>query len=111
MNIEYSEGAKQWGESYALVQQATESLKEVLGPIHQDVVRGNWARIEDERHRTLYRLTLSDFAGTADLSFEPDELRQPTHMLGRLYHLLGKLLQVRSAQQLKELRRLRDLED
>ena len=111
MNIEYSEGAKQWGESYALVQQATESLKEVLGPIHQDVVRGNWARIEDERHRTLYRLTISDFAGTVVSNFASDELKQPSHMLVRLSQLWGKLLQVRNWEQRKELQRIKNLED
>ena len=109
MNIEYSEGAKQWGES-ALVEQASERLKEVLGP-SQEVVKANWARIEDERHRPLYRLTLTDFAGSAEINFEPEELRQPTHMRVRLYHLLGKLLQVRSATQLEELHRLRNRED
>ena len=110
MNIEYSEGAEQWGADYAPVRQATESLREVLGP-SRDVVKANWTRTEDERHRPLYRLTISDFAGKAESSFDPDELRQPSHMLVRISQLWGKLLQVRNWEQWKELQRIIALED
>src|SRR4051812_24430164 len=110
MGGEYEHRIRQWGESYALIQQASARLKEVLED-SPDEVKANWSIFEDERHQPKYRLPLSDFAGAAESSFDPDELGNPAYMRVRFYHLLAKLLQVRSARQLKEVHRLSGLED
>jgi hypothetical protein len=102
MNVVYDDRSKQVKEYFTLLQQATERLKDVLGP-SSGLVKAKWDRIEDERGRSLYSLTLSDFTGEAEARFAPDELQNSTHMRVRLYKLWGDLLQDRNRKQMKEL--------
>jgi hypothetical protein len=105
MNVRYSEKAKQSGEGYALLQQATNRLEEVLGP-SADLVSAEWDRTQDQRGRTLYTLTVSDFTGEASASFTPEELQAPGRLRSRLLALWGDLLQARSDAQVKKLQEL-----
>ena len=90
MNVTYRETARQPGEGYSLLQQATEQLKEVLGP-SADQVSVEWDRSQDDRGRILYTLTISDQTGEARATFAPGELASPTQMRMRLYRLWGGL--------------------
>ena len=103
MNVVYQEKANEWGETYALLQQATERLKELLGP-SEGLAKAEWGRMADERGCTLYTLRISDFTGeTAETGFTLDELKNPTLMRFRLYRLGGDLLRERNRKQLQEL--------
>src|SRR4051812_29758053 len=110
MNVVYHDRAKQGGEGYVLLQQATERLKEVLGG-SADSVRVEWDQADDERGRVLCTLTLRDHPDEAKARFAPDELTQPPHMRVRLYRLWGELLQARNHRQLRHLREDGGLED
>ena len=109
MNVAYSDRAKQAGECFELIQQATGKLKETLGSA-QDSVRAQWERIEDEQGRSLYSLKISDFSGEVEATFAPDDLLRGTHMRFRLAQLWGSLLQIRSRKQMDALRETGDTE-
>jgi len=102
MIVTYSDKAKQCGEEYVLLQQATMLLEGVLGP-SASLVTVEWDRREDSQGRILYPLRLSDWTGAVSASFAPDELRSPSHMRVRLYRLWGDLLQVRNHKLLQEM--------
>jgi phosphoribosylglycinamide formyltransferase-1 len=102
MNVTYSDGVKERGERYELLQQATKGLEEVLGPAAASA-KAEWDRTEDPKGRTLYTLRVSDWTGSAAASFAPEELTSATHMRVRLHHLWGDLLGARSRKQLQEL--------
>jgi hypothetical protein len=102
MNVTYSDKARQWGEGYALLQQATTRLEEVAGP-SADLVKVEWDRVEDAGGRSLYTLTLSDWTGSVSADFTLDELQLPTHLRVRLYRLWGDLLQMRNHKELQQL--------
>jgi hypothetical protein len=102
VNIAYSESARQWGEGYTLLQQATMRLEEIGGP-SAGQVKAEWDRAEDSRGRTIYTLRLSDWTGAVSAAFAPEELRNSTHMRYRLLRLWGDLLQVRSDKLLQDL--------
>jgi hypothetical protein len=107
MNVIYSEKAKQGGEGYALLQQATERLKEVVGET-ADPIKAEWDRREDGEGRSLYTLRLSDWSGAVSASLTPDELQSPSRLPVRLDRLWGQLPQIRSHKQLEELRKSGD---
>ncbi len=98
MKVEYSDKAKQWGEGFALLQQATKRLEEVVGPATAWVV-AVWDRAEDARGRSVYTLRISDWEGAVSATFTPDELRSRTQDRYYWHRLWGDLLQVRSHQQ------------
>jgi hypothetical protein len=102
MNVTYSDKAKQWGEGYVLLQQATKRLEEVLGS-SAGQVKAEWDRTEDAKRRIIYTLRLSDWTGSVSAAFTPDELQSPSLMRYRFVRLWGDLLQVRSHKQLEEL--------
>src|SRR5438105_5463422 len=104
MNVTYGEKTDHKPE-YALLQEATRRLEEVLGQ-SADLVAVEWKRGQDERGRLLYTLRLSDFAGAVSATFAPDELRSPSHQRYRLLDLWGDLLQVRSDAQMKKIHQL-----
>ena len=97
MNVVYHEKAKQWREGYALMEEATERLQEVLGS-SLDPVEAEWDGAEDKQGRMVYTLKLRDFAGEVQACFTPEELMRPNDRHFRAYRLLGKLLQVRDHQ-------------
>src|SRR5947209_4414721 len=101
VNVTYTENAK-YGDAYALLQQATERLKKILGT-SADRVSVEWDRGQDVRGRAQYTLKLSDHTGQVAASFAPDELSLSAHMRYRLLDLWGDLLQVRSHKLLQEL--------
>jgi hypothetical protein len=105
MNVTYQNKAKQWGEGYALLQQATKRLEEVLGP-SAELVSAEWTQGQDARGRIIYTLTLSDFTGQVSATFAPEELQSPNHLRIRLLDLCGDLLQARSDAQMKKLKQL-----
>jgi hypothetical protein len=102
MNVTYTDRAKQWGEAFVLLQQATKRLEEILGP-SAGLVRAEWDRTEDARGRPLYTLRIADWAGSVSATFTPAELRDSEQMHYCLVRLWGDLLQVRSHKQLEEL--------
>ena len=101
MNIVYSDRAKQGGDGFALIEQATAQLKEVFAPI-EDQIKLEWDRVEDERNRPAYTLTVSDSTEEAQVKLEPDELKKATYVRIRLYQLLGLLLQARNHRLMKQ---------
>ncbi|HJT76798.1 MAG TPA: hypothetical protein VJ739_06310 [Gemmataceae bacterium] len=105
MTVTYTDKAKQWGEGYALLQEATDRLEEVLGE-SAGLVSAEWDRTQDARGRVLYRLRLSDFTGQVSATFTHEELQSPGHMRFRLLGLWGDLLQMRSDEQVKKLQQL-----
>ena len=110
MDVIYSDKLRQGDEKYALLQQVTTRLEEAIGP-SANRVKAEWDRTEDERHRPLYTLRISDPTATATTSFAPDELAASPHLRFRLHRLWGDLLQVRSHQQLDDLQGNGDPED
>jgi hypothetical protein len=100
MNVTYTDKAKQGG--FALLQQATRYLEEVLGR-SVETVKAEWDRTEDADGRSLYTLRLSDWSGSVSASFTPDELQSLSRSRIPLYRLWDELLQVRSHKQLEEL--------
>jgi hypothetical protein len=105
MEIRYTDRAREWEPGYSLLQQATAQLEEVIGaPAAR--VRAEWDRIEDERARPLYTLRISDWTGSAQTRFAPEELTFPAHTRTRLHRLWGDLLQVRSDAQHRKVEEL-----
>ncbi len=105
MNVKYSDKAKQSGEEYVLLEQATQSLERLAGPSAASV-SAEWDRSHDERGRTRYTLTLSDMSGEVSATFTPNELRSPSRMRSQLLEVWGDLLQRRSHAQMKKLQQL-----
>jgi hypothetical protein len=102
MNIIYQDRAKQWREGYALLEQVTRRLEEVVGQ-SADPVTAEWDRAEDAQGHLVFTLRLSDWAGSVTGVFAPEELASSSHMRSRFYRLWGDLLQIRSSKQLQEL--------
>jgi hypothetical protein len=101
-NVIFTEKTKQSAGGYALLQQASRTLEEILGQ-SGSLVTAEWDRGEDDRGRTLYILRISDWTGSATAVFAPADLEHAGHLRSRLYRLWGDLLQVRSHYQLQEL--------
>jgi hypothetical protein len=104
MNVTYTDKAKQGGEGFALLQQATRHLEEVLGP-SVETVKAEWDRTEDGNGRSRYTLRLSDWSGSVSASFTPAELQSLSRRRIPLYRLWDDLLQVRNHKQLEELQK------
>jgi hypothetical protein len=102
MNVIYTDRARQRGEESALLQGATRRLEDVLGQ-SAGLVTAEWDRVQDERGRPPYRLTISDRTGSVSTDFALTELTSSSHMRGRLLQLWGDLLQIRSHRQLQVL--------
>ncbi len=98
MKVTYSEKARQWGEGYQLVQNATKRLEEILGP-SADQVTAEWDRTEDALRHVQYTLALRDFTGEVQATFSPAELTFDDYVRARLFRLWGDLLQIRSDKQ------------
>ena len=80
------------------VQDASAYLQE-LGPSASQAL-AEWSLIQDERGRELINLRLSDWTGSVEYRFAPEELSSPAQIRRRLHRLWGDLLQVRSHVQL-----------
>lgn len=102
MKVIYTDKAKQRGEEYPLLQQASQRLEEIVGP-SADSVTAEWDRTEDGRGRMLYTLRISDWTGSATAALAPDELRSTVNLRHRLLQLWGDLLQIRNQYQLQKL--------
>lgn len=102
MRVIYHDRAKQWGEGYALLQQATKRLEEIVGH-SEDLVTAEWDRTQDAQGRVVFTLRLADWSGWVTAVFAPEELESASHLRSRFYSLLGDLLQIRSTKQLQEL--------
>jgi len=105
MKVTYSEKARQWGEGYQLVQNATKRLEEVLGQ-SADQVTAEWDRTKDPRGGVLYTLKLRDATDQVQASFTPDELKFAVRFL--LYRLWGDLLKIRSDEQHRKVQEMVD---
>src|SRR5258708_7534951 len=104
MDVTYTDKAKQWGEGFSLLQGATTRLQEILGP-SADHVKAVWDRIEDEKHRTLCTLHISDGMDAATAALTPDELQSDPHLRYRLHRLWGDVLQARSHRQFEAIQK------
>jgi hypothetical protein len=81
---------------------ATGIVEEELGNSAEQV-EVSWRLTHDQRGRPIVVLRLSDWTGSVDGNFSPDELKD-TELLGRrVVRLWGDLLQVRSREQMKAL--------
>lgn len=105
MDVQFSPEARQ-SPDVRLLEQASALLADILGPQSSQVVKAQWARLQDHQGRALYRLTIRDFTGEAFTDFAPDELQNPLHMPFRMYRLWGDLLQVRNELAHQEVQRL-----
>jgi hypothetical protein len=105
MNVRYSEEARQSREGIRLLEQAVPRLEEAIGPSAARV-EAEWDRTEDEKGHPLSTLRISDGAGSAARSFEPDELMSPTYLWLGLLRLWGDVLQARNHRQLKRLQEM-----
>ena len=94
MDVQYSPEARQSPEA-KLLEQASALLADILGAKSSQIENAEWTRVSDPNGRTLYRLSIRDFAGEATTDFTPDELQNPQQMKFCLYRLWGDLLQVR----------------
>src|SRR5438128_50772 len=86
----------------ASVNAASGILSDIIGPSGSEV-RAEWSHRLDSQGRPLIRLQLSDYTGSVEADFAPDELEKPRQVRYRLHRLWGDLLQVRSHKQLEEL--------
>src|SRR5438270_12959074 len=109
MNVTYSEKARQDGEAYALLQQATKRLEEVLGR-SAGLVKAEWDRAAGEEGRPVYTLRISDGTDSATATFPPDDLRTPSYLLFGLYRLWDDVLRARSHRHLEAAQRMSDPE-
>jgi hypothetical protein len=103
MNVSYTEKARQSGEGYALLEQATKRLEEVLGE-EASRVSAEWDRTEDEKGQPLYALTLRDASDKVTGRLAPDELLSPPSTRFRLRRLWGDLLHARTENYFRGLR-------
>ncbi len=110
MNVVYHDKAKQWGEGYPLMEEATEELQELLAN-SLDPVEAEWDREEDKQGHVVYTLKLRDFAGEVKDSFTPAELLDSNERGFRVNRLLRELLRVRSHKLLKQMREDSSTED
>ncbi len=99
-DVRYSETAKQ-GEYYALLREASARLEDAVGASSASAT-AEWGQTRDDQGRTLCTLRVSDWKGSAEAAFTPDELRQPTHLRFRLLQLWGEVLQTWHHRLLKE---------
>ena len=102
MNVVYTDAAKEAGDQYVLLQQATKRLEEILGQ-YASQITARWDRTEDDKGRTLYLLQLEDFTGEVAARFAPDDLRSPTQTAFRLRRMWIDLLQLSNELQLEKL--------
>jgi hypothetical protein len=113
MFVFYTDRVKNNGASYALLQEVSRRLEELIGPSVRrleellgpadGMVKAEWDQLEDASGRTRFRLRLSDPSESIDDSFEPSELQSASERDHRLLDLWGDLLQIRNHRQLKEL--------
>lgn len=83
----------------AKVEHATELLHEQLG-LSSRTARVSWEKTDDDRGRTVLRLTLSDWTGAVGYPFSLSELDNDDHLRQRFHRLWGDFLQVKSHTQL-----------
>ncbi|MBV9122999.1 MAG: hypothetical protein JO112_06565 [Planctomycetes bacterium] len=100
--VVYGYWIQQDRELLSLTQQRMAQLEEVLGASGSQV-SAEWDRSADARGEAVVTLRLSDFTGSATTVFQPEELKDPSHMRTRFYLLWSALLQVRIQHQLQEL--------
>ena len=81
MNVEYSDKVKQRAEDYALLQQATKSLEEVL-EANAATVKAVWDRTDDPNEGVRYTLWISDGSDSASCALKCDELTWPDYLAG-----------------------------
>jgi hypothetical protein len=93
--VEYSERAKEPAEQFALVQNATKMLEEVVAR-HANEITAEWDKTKDSHGRPAYVLRISDDFGSASMIFSPGDLEPKNFLSYRLYGLWGDLLEVRS---------------
>jgi hypothetical protein len=106
MDLQYSPEARQSPEGLALLEQASALLADILGPQSSQLEKADWQRWQDQKGRTVYRLTVRDDTGQVSTDFTLDELQNPLHMRFRMYRLWGDLLQVRNEQQHEQVQRI-----
>jgi hypothetical protein len=110
MNVTYSDKAKQSGEGFSLLQQATSRLEEILGR-SAGLVEAAWDRTEDDKGHPLYTLRISAWTDSAAASFTPEELVAPRDVRLRLRFLWDDLLRARNHKQLEKLQAMDSSED
>ena len=100
MNVVYGDKVRQFETLLALAEKATERLKEIVGTSQGTAT---WDLDIDKTGFITLSLRLSDWAGSVEGTFTPEELQHPSQMRIRLLELWGDLLQARAHHQLREL--------
>lgn len=102
MKIIYSEALRQSSDLFALAQQATRVLEEVVGRSFLPIV-AEWDRIADSQDRPLIVLRLSDGTEKVMAHLAPTELTDAENLDIRLSRLWDELLEATSRKQLERL--------
>lgn len=103
MDVKIADNLKNNRELSGLIQQATKQLEDVVGTSN-DSVRAEWDQTSDNHGRPVITLRLTDWTGTVQAQFRPNDLKSPLPLELRLLRLWGDLLQIRSHRQVDDLR-------
>lgn len=95
MEVKYAPEIPQVAAEGPLLRQASELLKDIVGPQPSQPVEAAWARLQDAEGRAVYRLTLKDATGEVFTEFTPADLRNTLLVRVTLPHLYGDLLAIR----------------
>jgi hypothetical protein len=102
MNIKYPDSVKTPNGDVASLQSVSSQLEQIAGK-SAIPASAEWEVIQNPQGNRRYLLKLWDYTGQVAEEFTPAELRSPKEMRGRLIHLWGDMLQVRSHRLLKKL--------
>jgi hypothetical protein len=89
----------------SVVDRAIHILADEVGP-SASLVQADWSMAKDERSQTVVELKLSDYTGSAQSRFVPEEMANLSLLRIRLHRLWEDLLQVRSGKQVERLKQL-----
>lgn len=101
MRTTVSEGLCRLPQRAREISEAMAILEAEIGPA-SDQVEAEWNTSRDPQGRERVHLRISDWTGSVEYRFAPEELANGPHLKLRLHRLWGDLLQVRSHVQLDD---------
>jgi hypothetical protein len=105
MNVNNSDRAKQGKEGFALLQEVTKRLEEMVRKSIAKVT-ADWDRVEDEKGHSLYTLRISDGTHSAQTQFTLAQLKFTVYWEGWLFRIWDELLAKRSDAQGRKVQEL-----
>ena len=103
MQVTYSDKARQEGEDFKLLQQASNRLEEILGKAAPRV-GAEWDRRDEPMGRHRYTLRITDNSFSSSMEFDRNELQIPDEYQFRLYDLWDNILKAHIEKHLHDLR-------